>query len=212
MLNSHSVIQNSRIASCSTGGRSPSKNNTHYFIFFLTVLFAALCALPAANAKNVTIGWDANKEPDLEGYVVYRNADSPGPPYDYSDTLPEDELVNPLHPRATLTGLKEGRQYHVALTAYNSEGVESSFSNDVCVKVVNGVAQLCRQSVAPSTSRSSSSSGSSGGSGGGWACFISTASTKASVFSEWIARPVIRSQVLAMLFLLLVWIVAGKLG
>jgi len=187
-----------------------SGNLASVLIANLTVAFVALCALPAANATDVTIGWDANKEPDLEGYVVYRKADSPGPPYDYSDTLPEDELANPLHPKATLTGLKEDRQYHVALTAYNAEGVESSFSNDVCVKVVNGITELCSQSVAPSTSTSSGSSGRSGG--GGWACFISTASTKASLFSEWIARPVIRSQVLAMLFLLLVLIVAVKLG
>lgn len=175
----------------------------------MTVTALALCALPAANAEDVTIGWDANSEPDLEGYVVYRNVDTPGPPYDHFDTLPEDELANPLHPKATLTGLSDGREYHVALTAYNTEGVESSFSNNVCVKMVNGVTKLCSLSAAASAP---TSSGSSGGGGGGAACFISTAGAQASLFSHWVARPVIRSQVLAMLFLLLVLIAAVKLG
>ena len=106
--------------------------------FFLCLLFFPLALsfgpwASVADASNVTLGWDSNPEPDLEGYVVYRNAGSPGPPYDYSNTLPEDDLVDPLHPKVTLTGLSENQEYYIALTAYNTEGVESSFSNDVCM-------------------------------------------------------------------------------
>lgn len=125
--------------------------------------------LPTAGAEEVTLGWSPNDEPDLEGYVIHRNTNSPGPPYNYSDTIPEGELADPLHPKATLTGLQEDKEYYVALTAYNTEGVESDFSNDVCVEVVNGITQLCSASSTPSPSTSSSSSG-------GGACFISTAS------------------------------------
>jgi uncharacterized membrane protein YgcG len=143
-------------------------------------MFLVLGALPlaVANAKTVTLGWDSNDEPDLEGYVIYRNTNSPGPPYSYSDTVPEDELVDPLYPKAKLTGLQEGKEYYIALTAYNTDGVESSFSNDVCVEVVNGIAELCGESVSPSVPTSSSSGDSSGGGsgGGGSVCFISTAS------------------------------------
>ncbi len=143
-------------------------------IVFLSAMLFALCAmpLPAADAVSVTLGWDSNTEPDLEGYVVYRNTGSPGPPYNYSDTLPEDELVDPLHPKATLTGLSEGKEYYIALTAYNTDGVESTFSNDLCVEVVDGIVEACTASFSPGASNSSGSSG--GGSGGG--CFISTAS------------------------------------
>jgi uncharacterized membrane protein YgcG len=149
-------------------------------------MFMVLGALPlaVANAKTVTLGWDSNDEPDLEGYVIYRNTNSPGPPYSYSDTVSEDELVDPLYPKAKLTGLQEGKEYYIALTAYNTDGVESSFSNDVCVEVVNGIAALCGESVSPSAPTSSSSGDSSGGgsssggssSGGGSVCFISAAS------------------------------------
>ena len=147
-------------------------------IVLLNAMLFALCALPlpVADAAEVTLGWDSNPEPDLEGYVIYRNVGSPGPPYDYSDTLPEDDLADPLHPKATLTGLQEGNEYYIALTAYNSDGDESDFSNDVCVEVINGAVQACSGSntIDASASTTASSSGGSGG-GGGAACFISNA-------------------------------------
>ena len=163
----------------------------------------------AADAAQVTLGWDSNSEPDLEGYVIYRNAGSPGPPYDYANTLPEDDLTDPLHPKVTLTGLNEGQEYYIALTAYNTEGVESGFSNDVCVELVNGAAEVCANS-SNSVGSNSSNSG-----GGGWdaaACFISTAGYDSATFSKFVAKPGIRSQGLALVFLLLVLIAAVKFG
>ena len=213
MLKYRSFIQNPLKSVCLPRRAQSSALRTPYFLLLLiaTLLFICAVPLPAANAKNVTIGWDANTEPDLEGYVVYRNTDSPGPPYDSADTLPEDDLANPLHPKATLTGLEEGKQYYVALTAYNTEGDESKFSIDVCVEVVNGVTELCSKSSAPAASSGSSSGGGNkGGNSGG--CFITTAGTEASIFSQWVAQPAIRSQVLAMLFLLAALIVVVKLG
>ena len=129
--------------------------------------------LPTASAKTVTLGWDSNDEPDLEGYVVYRNTNFPGPPYQHSDTLPEDKLEDPLHPKAKLTGLQEGKEYYIALTAYNTDGVESSFSNDICIEVVNNAVENCSASASAPVTKSSSGGG--GGSGSGFACFISAA-------------------------------------
>jgi hypothetical protein len=156
------------------------KSNITSFLFclaiFLAVLFSplhpSLCL-----AKKVTMGWDANSEPDLEGYVVYRNVGSPGPPYKYSDTLPEDDLANPLKPKVTLTGLNEHTEYYVAVTAYDTEGNESSFSNSICVEIEDALIQACSESLSPSTTKSSKSSGGGGSSGG---CFISSAGLKAS--------------------------------
>ena len=163
--------------------------------------------LPAADAAQVTLGWDSNPEPDLEGYVVYRNIGSAGPPYDYSDTLPEDDLADPLHPKATLTGLQEGKEYFIALTAYNTDGVESSFSNDVCVEVINGAVEACSMSVAPVASTVSSS----GGSGGGNAsCFISVSSGESSMFSKFVAGQAAPSRVMTIMLLFLILITAVK--
>jgi len=126
---------------------------------------------------SVTLGWDANREPDLEGYVVYRNVGSPGPPYKYDDTLPEDDLVNPLKPTVTLTGLNEKQEYYIAVTAYDTEGYESDFSDEVCVKIVNSAIANCSAGLSAS-SVSGKSSGGGGGGGGG--CFIESVAEKSN--------------------------------
>ena len=147
------------------------KSNLALFLFCLIV--PAILLFPAFSsvcvAKKVTLGWDANPEPDLEGYVIYRNVGSPGPPYKFSSTLPEDDLVDPLHPRVILTGLNKNTKYYIALTAYNTEGAESSFSDDVCVEIVDSIIENCTSSL------STSGSSTGGGSGGGAGCFIKSA-------------------------------------
>ena len=105
-----------------------------------------------------------------------------------------------------LTGLKPDEEYYIALTAYNTEGVESGFSNDVCVQVIDNVAEPCVASISPVGSESSSG----GGGGSDSTCFITTASHKSSIIAEFITKPTIRSQVLALVFLLLV-LIAVKL-
>jgi hypothetical protein len=152
-----------------------SFNPTKGILF--SAIFFAVCAMPLsiAHAKALTIGWNSNDEPDLEGYVIYRNTNYPGPPYKHSDTLPEDKLEDPLHPRAKLTGLQEGKEYYIALTAYNTNGDESGFSNDICVEVVDNAIELCGASTS-ATVPTSSSGGDDGGGGSSFACFISAAS------------------------------------
>jgi len=181
-------------------------------ILLLNAMLFALCALPlpVADAAEVTLGWDSNPEPDLEGYVVYRNVGSPGPPYDFSDTLPEDDLADPLHPKATLTGLQEGNEYYIALTAYNSDGDESGFSNDVCIEVINGAIQACTASYTPSASTASSSGGNGSG-GGSSSCFISTSSPEPSMFSKFVAGPAARSRLMATTIFLMILIAAVNL-
>ena len=185
-----------------------------FILFFLIpcTLYLIPAILPPASAAVATLGWSPNDEPDLEGYVVYRNPQKSGPPYKYSDEVQEDELEDPLHPRLKLTGLKNDAKYYVALTAYNNEGIESSFSNEVCIEVIENAIQACSEAVTPSTNTSSDKGGSSGGGGGGGVCFISSVSDQPSTFTQFVAKPVIRSQMLAMFFLLLLLIAAVKLG
>ena len=132
-------------------------------------IFAPICL-----AKVVTLGWDANPEPDLEGYIIYRNVDSPGPPYEYSSTLPEDDLSDPLTPEIKLTGLKEDTEYFVAVTAYDKEGNESYFSDEVCVEIVDSVIENCT-TILSSRATSNSSTGSSSSGGNSASCFIGSA-------------------------------------
>jgi hypothetical protein len=132
-------------------------------VVILTLLFSPFYPSPCL-AKKVTLGWDPNPEPDLEGYVVYRNVGSPGPPYKYADTLPENDLADPLNPMVTMTGLNDKKEYYIAVTAYDKKGNESYYSDDVCVKIVDSIIENCSASL--SSGSSSSSGRSSSGSGG----------------------------------------------
>ena len=125
-----------------------------FFLAGLSVLIISTLYAPARGSE-VTLAWDPNDEPDLAGYSVYVNQVGPGPPYYQLDTVSLDE-IEPDNPMYTATGLKNETYYCFVLTAYDSEGFESGFSNEVCV--LNG------QQVALDMSQSS------GGGGGG--CFI----------------------------------------
>ena len=154
------------------------RKSTLSFILFCLVLPAFLFSptLPSlCLAKKVTLGWDSNPEPDLEGYVVYRNIESPGPPFEYADELTEDELTNPLSPQVEITGLNEHTRYYIAVTAYDTEGNESYYSDQLCVEIEDSLIESC--GIIPSNYANSSEGSGDGGSGGGGGggCFISSA-------------------------------------
>ena len=131
-----------------------------FYLVSISVLIISILGIPAQGSE-VTLAWDPNDEPDLAGYNVYINQVGPGPPYYQLDTvsLAEIEPDNPLY---TAAGLKEESYYCFVVTAYDSEGFESGFSNDVCV--LNG------QQVALNLAQDR------GGGGGG--CFISISSAE----------------------------------
>jgi hypothetical protein len=139
-------------------------------LLFLIVLLSA----ERAYAVDVTLAWDPNNETDLEGYGVYFKKGTPGPPYDLFGYITTDELSNPDNPMSTVTGLDKGARYYFAVTAYDTEGNESYFSNSVCADVGDAIVPC------PSGGGGGSSGG---GSGGGAGCFIETASADAASFS-----------------------------
>ena len=100
-------------------------------LFFLIVLFSAGLAF----AVDVTLAWDPNTETDLEGYGVYFNKGTPGPPYNLFGYITTGEISNPDNPMFAVTGLDKGARYYFAVTAYDTDGNESYFSNSVCADV-----------------------------------------------------------------------------
>jgi len=98
-----------------------------------------LCFVTQGYAKDVTLGWDANTEPDLAGYKVYYKTGSSGEPYNGTGadqgpsprTLPVGSLGDPNNPAYTLTGLDDNESYYFVVTAYDDEGFESDYSNEV---------------------------------------------------------------------------------
>jgi hypothetical protein len=87
-------------------------------------LLFALCALPlpAAYAASVDLAWDPNTEPELAGYKIYWG------PSGGNYTSSKDVGNNSS---ATITGLDEGKTYYFAATAYDGDGNESDFSNQI---------------------------------------------------------------------------------
>jgi len=81
-------------------------------------------------AASVELSWQPNTEPDLQGYNVYYGTQQRnyGPPVPVADTT-----------RHTLSGLEEGGVYYIALSAVDTSGNESGFSNEISVKVSSNI-------------------------------------------------------------------------
>ncbi len=85
--------------------------------FLLLIIFVGRSAL----AEDVTLSWNPNSEGDLAGYKVYYGPSSG----DYT-TITDVGLVTTY----TINNLGAGTYYFV-VTAYNTSGVESTFSNEI---------------------------------------------------------------------------------
>jgi hypothetical protein len=111
------------------------KQRIHQFmpgltLFLVVSLFSFLVS--PSQAADVTLAWNPNSENDLAGYAIYASQDASGPPYDHvsSYTLAE---IDPANPRCVITGLEDDLVYYFVVTALDTEGNESDFSDDVCV-------------------------------------------------------------------------------
>lgn len=83
-----------------------------------------LSGLWAPGTGQAVLTWDANTEPDLAGYKIYMKNSAAGP---YS--TPHVVLVGPTT-TYTVTNLSPGT-YWFRITAYDTSGNESAFSNEV---------------------------------------------------------------------------------
>lgn len=87
----------------------------------LSILIVLLFAVPVG-AASVQLQWDANTETDLAGYKVYYQL----------KTATSWSVVSPTtNTTATVSGLNQLETYLFAVTAFNTGGVESTFSNIV---------------------------------------------------------------------------------
>lgn len=102
-------------------------------LFFILTLAIMLLTTPAM-AGEVTLGWDANTETDLAGYRVYYG----GAPGQYIQVkgsgidvpLSADEDPAPGAVQYTVKNIPATPTYFV-VTAYDTEGLESGYSNEV---------------------------------------------------------------------------------
>ena len=93
----------------------------------LSIMALALLIAGPALAADVTLQWDANTETDLAGYRLYQKADSAVPPFTKVQEIPKGTTT------ANVTGLDPSHSYSFAVTTYNTEGLESAYSNIVTI-------------------------------------------------------------------------------
>ncbi len=143
----------------------------------------------SARAAEVTLAWDPNSESDLAGYkLYYENETDPGLyngtgaiEGDSPVTICLEDLADSGEPLFTITDLEGGLYYYFVLTAFNTSGLESDFSNEVntLTALVDDLeypdepnSGSTDNSESPDEPNSGSVAASSGSSGGG--CFISS--------------------------------------
>jgi hypothetical protein len=88
----------------------------------ITLLILSLGLANTHGTQTVQLGWDASQNPTVTGYFLYYGTTSRA----YTNRV--DTETNAM---ATVSGLQEGKTYYFAVTAYNSDGVESAYSSEI---------------------------------------------------------------------------------
>jgi hypothetical protein len=93
--------------------------------FVMLILFVsashALAATPAP-AQGTSLAWDPSPDSNVIGYNVYYGTTSG----DYSSMTSVQNITS-----TTISNLTAGKTYYFAVTAFDANGVESTFSNEI---------------------------------------------------------------------------------
>lgn len=102
-----------------------------YLIVLFILLFSNLTW-----AGSVTLEWDANTEPDLDGYKIYYKIGSSGEPYDGMGATEGSSPIDVGNVTVfTLNTLTDGSIYYFVATAYDTGNNESGYSNEVFAQI-----------------------------------------------------------------------------
>jgi len=176
-------MQAANKAGCDLCAMSRFRKTALSLAVVLPVLLSLFCFPSPAMAKRITLAWEANGEPDLEGYRLYYKTGSSGnrvltnydgagltflgAPYDGQPaasgfSIRKADLPQPDAARVScsLSGLRDDETYHFVVAAHDTEDLESEASNEV------------------STANWAPASVDSGGGGGGGGCLVATAAAR----------------------------------
>ena len=97
------------------------------FLSLVTFVFLSLVFSRNASAVDITLAWDANTEPTLDGYRVFYRQE--GDSYRYNHP---DWAGGCTETTCTIYGLDDHTKYYFVARAVDNEGNESADSNEVC--------------------------------------------------------------------------------
>jgi len=122
---------------------------------YFAMLVALTLFLSGGNpcfASTVVLQWNAVTDVNLSGYKIYYQADSATLPFAGTGSTQGASPLNVSNQTsATISGLDPSHAYYFAVTAYNSSGTESAYSNIITVP----------EMVSPTVSLTAPASGSS---------------------------------------------------
>ena len=96
-----------------------------FYFFIFTLNFMFFFTRNASGSTQVTLEWDPNSEPDLAGYRVFSRME--GQSYDYANSSWEGTETT-----CTIYNLDDTKTYYFVARAFDTEGLESGDSNEVC--------------------------------------------------------------------------------
>ena len=82
---------------------------------------------------TITLTWDSVTDPSAAGYRIYYGSLSRtvSGSYEHSKDIGRGNQVSNTSTSFTLTGLIKKQTYYIAVTAYDNDGNESDYSNEV---------------------------------------------------------------------------------
>ena len=128
-----------------------NRSTSHGYLLFLTLfsflVFTSLLIVPLQEGycAQVTLAWDPDSVSDLAGYKIYYGSASGN----YQWNVDAGNVTT-----HTLSDLAIGGTYYAAATAYTTNGLESSYSNEVKFTVAS-----CTYSISPSSASFPASGG-----------------------------------------------------
>jgi hypothetical protein len=118
--------------------KSPFSRFCSLLLLSLAAFFLTFHILtPNAFSSQVTLAWDPNTEPELAGYKLYYGNASQS----YSQVIDVGDTT--LY---TTNNLTNGNTYYFAVTAYDTSGYESEYSNEVSTTVAEQFALTVQKS------------------------------------------------------------------
>ena len=99
------------------------------FLFVLIVFLLIFASTPEVRAAEVTLAWDPNPEPSVQGYRVYFGKASGF----YTNVLDVGNRTD-----CVIQELDAGTTYFFACTAYSATGDESNFSGEIVYATEGG--------------------------------------------------------------------------